>query len=97
MEVGPSMVRAIRSTASGVGADDRIADARQRDLQTPPLLLDQTGDLLGRSAGGGLLGELPGDLLRLLAGGQVTGDLGEAAQAPPLVLEGRDDDVGPEP
>ena len=58
--------------------------------------LDQPGVLLGRPAGGGLLGESPGVLLGPLAVGQVAGDLREAEQAPRLVLQGRDDDVGPE-
>ncbi len=37
--------------ALGVGADDGIADARQRDVQPLPLLLDQPGVLLGHTAG----------------------------------------------
>ena len=63
----------------GVGADDRIADARQRDVQPLPLLVSHL-------AGGGFLGQASGVLLGLLALGQVTGDLGEAEQFALLVL-----------
>ena len=67
--------------ALGVGADDGIADARQRDLQPLPLLVRHL-------AGGGFFRQSPGVFLGLLAGGQVTSDLGKAEQLPPLVLAG---------
>ena len=68
--------------ALGVGADDGIADARQRDVQPLPLLLDEPGVLLGHTAGGGLFREAAGVLLGLLPLGQVPGDLREAEQIP---------------
>ena len=66
----------------GVGADDGIADARQRDVQPLPLLLDQPGVLLGHSAGGGFFHEAAGVLLGPLPLGQVPGDLREADAGP---------------
>ena len=54
--------------ALGVGADDGIADARQRDLQPLPLLLDQPGVLFGDTAGRGFFHESAGVLLRPACG-----------------------------
>ena len=64
-------------------------------MQPLPLLVDEPGVLLGHTAGGCFLGQAAGVLLGLLAGRQVTGDFREAEQLPVVVLEGRDDDVGP--
>ena len=72
----------------GVGADDGIADARQRDVQPLPLLLSHL-------AGGGFLGQASSVLLGELALGQVPGDFGKPTQFALLVLQRRDDDVRP--
>ena len=44
----------------GVGADDRIADARQRNVQPLSLLLDESGILFGHTTGGGFFHEAAG-------------------------------------
>ena len=67
--------------ALGVGADDGIADARQRDMQPFPLLLDQPGILFGHSAGRCFFHESAGVLLGFLSLGQVPGDLREAHES----------------
>ena len=66
----------------GVGADDGIADARQRDVQALPLLLDEPGVLFGHTTGRRFFHEAAGVLLRPLPLGQVPGDLREATKFP---------------
>src|SRR5262249_43088890 len=81
----------------GVGRDDRISDAGERDPQLLPLALDYLGVFLRCPACRILSEQAACVLFGLLSFGHVSRDLAKASEFSTFIPQCGDDDAGPKP